>query len=203
MIMRKLYILFLAGTFLLGASCKNSSAGSKDKEEITATFEKMNQHVIKEEYEKVVAFMHPDAFQTFTADEMAKGMRESMHTPDYDIIVRNILIDSISNVFPAKANKYALVKSHTQASFAMKIDSSQDQKTQDAMMNTYCSNMREGLGEKNVTCHIAEKTLDISMPDKTYFIYSGNDKKWFAVSGANETAINKLIPADIINKLGK
>jgi hypothetical protein len=195
-------LLIILGAFFLAGSCKSKTADtSADEQEIRNIFEKMNDFIRNEKYEDAVAFIHPGSFETFTADEMIQGLKASMHTPEYDVQIKKFIIDSVSGIYPSGTEKYALMQHRTQASFAIKIDSSADAETQATMMNTFCTNMKSGIGEENVTCHIPEKRLDIVMRDKTYFIYSAEHKKWLAVSGSNTTAIDKLIPAEIKEKL--
>jgi hypothetical protein len=198
MIKHTLLSLFAAGILLFVVSCKS---GSNDKEVIRKTVEEMNQHVMKEEFEQVVGYMHPESFQTFTSAEMASGFKEFMHTDTYDMKVKEFVVDSVSEIYKNDTSKFAVVSHHAVASFNYKIPPSADKPVQESMMNTYCTNMKMGLGEKYVTCHNAEKRIDVMMPDRTYFIYSPGREKWFAITKINETALEKLIPADIRAKL--
>lgn len=198
---KQIPLLLLSAIVCLAVGCNNKA--EDDKTVLRQTVEKMNEHVMKEEFQQVIGYMHPESFQTFTAAEMLEGFKGSMHNENYDMKVKEFIVDSVSKVYPTDTSKFAVVAHHAIAEFHIKVDSTKSKADQENEMNQNCINMKTILGDKYVTCHLDERNIDVMMPDRTYFIYSPSRKKWLAVLKSNQTALDKLIPADIKAKLDR
>lgn len=191
--------LLITGSLLLTA-CNNSESGkekeSGDKETIRKMSEAYNSHLIKGEYEAMIEYIYPGIFEEFPKEELISSMKNSLHSNDFDVTIRKIIIDSVSEVYPYNADKYASVIHRADATFQFK-DS-----TPPETLDAYCANFKMSFGEANVKCNVAAKNFDIIIPDISLFIYSDKYKKWHTLGTTSTEDVNKFVPLEMQEKLG-
>jgi hypothetical protein len=201
-----LFVFFLTVSLLTAAcndsentsdnSAKEKKTESADQKEIRKTLDTYNEHFKKAEYAEMTNYIYPGLFQDFTKEEMIEGQKQSMHSELFDVSIKSITIDSISEVYSQGADKYALAIHRANNIFQFKNDATQE------ILDAYCINFKNNLGEDNVKCNIAEKNFDVTMQDISFIIYSDKDKKWYTLGTTNPADIDKFIPEEVREKLG-
>lgn len=198
-IIKTLFSLLLTGSLLISA-CNNSGKEEEakvndDKEEIQGMLDEYNRHFKMGEFAAMTDYIYPRVFEDFTKEQMIAGQQQSLHSELFDVIVNSITIDSISDVYTHNADKYALATHKARNTFQFKNEATEE------ILNAYCMNFRNSLGEANVKCNIPGKNFDVTMQDISFLIYSDKDKKWFTLGTTNPEDVNKFIPEEIREKL--
>jgi hypothetical protein len=197
-IIKTIFSLLLTGSLLLSA-CNNSGKEeakvNTDKEEIKKTLDTYNAHFMKGEFAAMTDYIYPLMFGDFTKEQMIAGQEQSLHSELFDVSINSITIDSISDVYMHNADKYALATHKARNTFQFKNEATEE------ILNAYCMNFKNSLGEANVKCNIPGKNFDVTMQDISFLIYSDKDKKWFTLGTTNPEDVNKFIPEEIRKKL--
>ena len=194
-------LLFYSLCFIAG-SCKTSGQKNRDIDEIRTILKTYNDCLIREDFNSMVDFIYPEIFKRFSQEEMTTDLKKSMHNDDYNIVVKDINIDSISNVVVYESKKYSMAKTRTKASFIIKGGVLNDSLRQKDVFNHFCSDFKKDYGEDNVNCDNLKKSVTIIMRGEAYLIFNTEYKKWFILSDTNPKDVERFIPDEVRRKLG-
>jgi hypothetical protein len=197
----KLRVLFICGMYFTISSCNSSAQKIKDIDTIKLRLNSFNDYLIKEDFNAMIDFIYPEVIAQSSKKAMIADLVDGMHNADYDIIVKQVYIDSISEVISYDLNRYALAKSRTEASFVIKGGVLKDSIKQNNLFNSICYSFKEQYGEKNVDCNVPDKTVSVIMKGEVYPIFSNKHQKWFILADSNPKDMEKFIPEQVRSKL--
>ena len=190
----RLLSLFL---FLL-SSCNSSK--NDDEKTIKELFKQYSAAVISEDYETMYQFKYPEVFKSSTKEEIIKDLKDGMHTPDYDLIMNSMTIDSAYKVIIHDSSKYSLLKINSKSAFNLKSSKPGDSTI---LFNKFCEGSKKYFGENNVECNKLKFRIETSSKTENWFIYDSKSKKWYLLSGTNPADVEAFIPKEVRQVFGK
>lgn len=198
------FVLCLCGVLLFSACKNNDKSSTKDTADNNADTRAIRDimntyftHFTKDEFEAMTAYVYPDIFNDYDKEEMINSMRQSLHSVDFDVTMKEVNIDSISPVYVSEdKSKYALVIHKAKTLYQFKPEQKEE------ALRNYCIIFSSNFGDENVQCNIAEKNFDIIMEDISFFKYSDSLQKWYTLGTSSEEDLQKYIPSDVRKQMG-
>ena len=189
----------LLSLFLLLLSSCNSSKDD-DEKTIKELFNQYSAAVISEDYETMYQFKYPEIFKNYTKEQIISDLKDGVHSPDYDLIMNSMIIDSAYKVIIHDSNKYSLINIASKSSLKLKSSKPGDSTI---LFNKFCEGSKKYFGENNVECNKSRFKIEISSKTENWFIYDSKSKKWYLLSGTNPEGIDPFIPKEVRQVFGK
>lgn len=189
------HIIFFFFSFN-GNSCDTTKTNS-DIEIIRQIFESYKQCTLKEDYAASFDLIYPEVFKGTSKKEKIESIKKGMHNANYDIIIKEIYVDSVYKPEKYGSNKYSLISARTKARFSLKqipVDS--------FLFNGMCDRAKSQVGDQNVSCDLKNGSIDMIQKANTYFIFDHKLKKWFMLGDNDPQDVEKFIPLEVRQRFG-
>jgi len=186
-----LYILFLFGCV---------SKQEEDIKEVKDLISNYSDCSIHENFNGLLDLLYPTTFKKYSKDEIISSLRNGYHNEDYNMNIKKIVVDSISDMIREGNNKYVFIKGHTSASFTL-ADTINKSNFQE-LFDSHCKDFKKTFGDSNVACIYSDKKYDVTNYESFFAIYSSRYKKWLLLGTNDQAVTEESIPNSIRKKFG-
>lgn len=147
--MRKYIILFAIG--MLSSGLMAQSLSKADSEEINTRFNKFLEHTSKQEFEKVLSFLHPKQFELNSSVSMQE-MASLLQLFKIKLEIENVKVGELSALTPQNTDKYAL------ADYKMDLKLTLNDQNK-SMASQIVGGLKSQFGAENVTYDTAKNII--------------------------------------------
>lgn len=199
--MKTVAILIIALIFI---GCNSKSQSVNDRQDIRNAMNKMSKLIIEKDYAPVYDMSYPGSYGNSSKEEVLKDLNSLIYDEGYRLEIKNINIDSISEVYSENSNKYARVDYSTAATLWFKLLPNEDSVQMLDRFNQFCSNGKQQVNDETLfSCDYSKKSAFYKQKDFSFFIYKQQDKKWYVLNTGGLEKVPNAIPETIFKKLIK
>lgn len=182
--------------------CGLNSQSGDEKQDVRRAMNKMSELIMKQNYEAVYEMSYPGSYGSNSKEEVLQDLRSSLHGQGYSLEIKNIYIDSISEVYSHNSNKYALVNHSTAATLSFNRLPGEDSTKMFERFNKFCTNGKQMINNgEYFSCNQEKKSIFYKQKDFTFFIYKHQDKKWYVLTTGSFSNVPNAIPDEVLKKL--
>lgn len=191
--MRKYMLIGVMAIFSLGAMAQSLS--KTDSDEIGARFKMFVDHTSKQEFNKLLSFLHPKQFES-TSSVSLEEMAQMLQLMKIKLEMENVKAGELSGLNAQGGSKYAL------ADYSMDLKLTLNEQNK-AFADQIVSGLKGEFGANNVTYDAAKYTITAKGGKHVIWVKEkalGNE--WYLVDfdPKNPTAWKSIIPEKVLSE---